>query len=107
MSSTARRPENVRMQQFLAARGIVCTPKYIRDGSLRGSWRLYNKEQHWNTRLAATLNGLGFTNIFGKQLDLMDGNGGCFSVFVRGHNELLGETLCEVFSKEVVTTPGV
>lgn len=100
MSAPAKRPENVRMQQFLAANGIDCTPKYIRDGSLRGSWRLYNRDFYWTTLLAEKLNHLGFTNIFGKPLDLTDGNGGCFSVFVRGHNEILGETLCVIFRKE-------
>lgn len=83
------RPENRRMQAWLAQHGIQATPKFIHEGSLRGTWRLYNLEQKWTPELAAQLNALGFTHNHGEPLGPFSGNGGIFSVFVRGHNELL------------------
>lgn len=85
------RPENVRMQQFLAANGIQATVKYIPDGSLRGCWRVSDITAPWTEELAAKLNALGFTNAHCEPLEKYAGNGGVFSVFVRGHNELLSE----------------
>jgi hypothetical protein len=76
-------------------------PQYQKDGSLKGSWRLYGligKEengtpiyQKWwdNFDLQNKLNALGFTDLWGKPLHNASGNGGVFSIFVRGHNELL------------------
>lgn len=88
-SNKAQRPENQRMQAFLAENGIDATPKYLPDGSLRGCWRLYNDAVSWSEELAGKLNALGFTDFDGKPLGRFSGNGGSFSVFVRGHNELL------------------
>jgi len=95
------RPENKRMQEFLRASGINAVPKYIFKGSLRGSWRLYgienkkdvggyglNKYQKWTLELAEKLTALGFRGLHGP-LGIYDGNGGVFSVFVRGHNNFL------------------
>lgn len=95
------RIENKRMQEFLKGHGISAVPKYIKNGSLGGTWRLYgiedkkaiggyglNKYQKWTPELAAKLTLLGFRGLHG-QLGLYDGNGGVFSVFVRGHNEFL------------------
>ena len=90
---TTRRPENARMADFLAANGIDATPRYLFDGSLRGCWRLYNPATPWSTDLAVKLNDLGFTDYDGKPLGEFSGNGGTFMVFVRGHNELLSETV--------------
>lgn len=42
-----------------------------------------------NTELHNKLNQLGFTSFDGRPLDKFSGNGGVFSVFVRGHNEFL------------------
>lgn len=86
---TAKRPENTRMQAFLASNGIDAVPKYLPDGSMAGCWRLYNRVQKWSLDLAARLNGLGFTDFDGQPLGEFSGNGGSFQVFVRGHNELL------------------
>ena len=79
------------MMAFLAAHGIEAMPKYLVDGSQKGQWRLYNRDVRWSQELADKLNALGFTNHVGEPLDHLDGNGGMFSVFVRGHNELLTE----------------
>ncbi len=94
------RPENMRMQNFLKANGIDAVPKYLFTGSLKGSWRLYGTKngsthdlgdyQKWTPELAQKLTVLGFRGLFGP-LDQTDGNGGVFSVFVRGHNEFLQE----------------
>lgn len=86
-----KRPENVRMQNFLAANGIKATVKYLPDGSLRGCWRLSDTDQPWTMELAGKLNALGFTDFDLKPLGQFSGNGGVFSCFVRGHNELLQE----------------
>ena len=77
------------MQEFLAANGINAVPKWLPDGSLKHTWRLYNKAVAWTEDLAAKLNGLGFTNWDGKPLGAYDGNGGMFCCFVRGHDEFL------------------
>ena len=88
------RPENKRMQVFLRQNGIDAVPKYISTGSLKRSWRLYGKGdgdygyQPWTTDLAEKLTRLGFQGLRGP-LGRFDGNGGVFSVFVRGHYELL------------------
>lgn len=84
-------PENVRMQDFLKANGIDATVKYIADGSLRGTWRLSNLDQPWTLDLAGKLNALGFVDCHGDPFGQFSGNGGVFSVFARGHNELLRE----------------
>ncbi|MDE2020434.1 MAG: hypothetical protein KGJ13_08875 [Patescibacteria group bacterium] len=86
-----RRPENQRMQAFLASNGIKATVKYIAAGSLRGCWRLADGKQPWTTGLADKLNLLGFTDFDGQPLGQHSGNGGMFCVFVLGHNELLAE----------------
>ena len=83
------RPENARMKVFLAQHGITATPKYLYDGSLKRTWRLWGKGQAWTQELQDKLNGLGFIDYNGDPLDQFSGNGGSFSVFVRGHNELL------------------
>lgn len=95
------RPENQRMKEFLKAHGIDAMPMYIKDGSVKGSWRLYGLKgknpdgspiyQKWwdNFDLQDKLNSLGFTDLWGKKLSNISANGGVFSVFVRGHNELL------------------
>jgi hypothetical protein len=81
------------MQEFLRENGIEAIPKYIATGSLKRSWRLYGKDadghfQKWTPELAKMLNSLGFRGL-NEPLDIYDGNGGLFSVFVRGHNEFL------------------
>ncbi len=92
------RPENKRMQEFLKSNGINAVPKYIATGSLAPSWRLYNRitkedrglasYQKWDMELANKLTALGFRGLHGA-LGNFDGNGGVFSVFVRGHYEFL------------------
>lgn len=89
------RPENKRMQQFLRANGIDAVPKWISTGSLKRCWRLYGKNgdgwegyQKWTPELIEKLTALGFRGLHGP-LGQFDGNGGIFSVFVRGHEELL------------------
>ena len=87
----AHRPENVRMAAFLKANGIDAVPKYLAVGSMRGCWRLYNKNVKWSMKLAAELNALGFVSAHHEPLGEFSGNGGDFCVCVRGHNELLAD----------------
>ena len=82
-------PENIRMMAFLTKHGIKCAVKYIWNGSLRGTWRLYGKDQKWTPELMRKLTDLRFKGFDGRELTEYSGNGGAFSVFVRGHNELL------------------
>ena len=86
------RPENKRMTAFLKTNGIEARPKWLRAGSLKQTWRLHNSETPWTLDLAAKLNSLGFTDYDGRPLGQFSGNGGYFSVFVRGHEELLTAT---------------
>jgi hypothetical protein len=83
------RPENKRMQAFLKDHGIIAGVKYLPDGSLRGCWSVYGREQPWTDELCARLGALGFRGFDGDMLNRYSGNGGAFSVFLRGHNELL------------------
>ena len=83
------RPENRRMKDFLATNGIDCKVKYIPDGSLKRTWRLSDINRKWTAELIEKLTALGFVGFDWKPLDVYSGNGGLFSVFVRGHDELL------------------
>ena len=83
------RPENQRMKEWLAEREIDAMPKRFYDGSVKHSWRLYNLKIKWTPELWEKLTALGFTNLWFKPLGQYDGNGGVFSVFVRGHDELV------------------
>ena len=84
------RIENKRMQEFLLTHGIKAKVKYIPDGSLKHTWRLYDPLQKWNNPLREKLHNLGFNGLNGP-LSEYEGNGGVFSVFVYGHYELLEE----------------
>ena len=88
-SAFGMRPENARMQEFLEKHGIRCKVRYIWTGSLKGTWSLYGKDQKWTPELISKFTALGFKGFNGKPLDEYSGNGGTFSVFVRGHNEML------------------
>jgi hypothetical protein len=83
------RPENKRMKEFLASNGIFANVKYIATGSLKRTWRLFNTNTQWTEDLAVKLNLLSFINYDNKPLGKYSGNGGRFSVFVRGHDEFL------------------
>ncbi len=74
---------NKQMQDFLRANGIEAIPKWIDKGSLKRTWRLYNRKIKWSEELAAKLNSLGFVDYDGKSPGKLSGNGGIFSVFVR------------------------
>lgn len=90
------RPENKKMVEFLKANGIVASARYNRDGSMRGTWHLWNCAVQWSEELAVKLNLLGFTNsTFGCPLGKYEGNGGMFSVSVRGHNEFVEQATAE------------
>lgn len=78
-----RRPENVKMEQYLSGHGIKATPKYLWQGSLRGCWRLWGKGQAWTEELRQKLTMLGFKDYDGLPLKPYSGNGGAFMVFVR------------------------
>jgi len=71
------------MKQYLANNGIKATPKYLKAGSLRGTWRLYDLKQKWTDVLRKKLTDLGFKDYSGLPLGPYSGNGGLFSVFVR------------------------
>ncbi len=93
------RPENQRMGDFLAKQGINCKVKYIATGSLKGCWRLTAPEINWGwsdtgkgkwtEELQEQLTGLGFVGFDNRPLNRFSGNGGRFSVFVRGRHEFL------------------
>lgn len=83
------RPENQRMKNFLAENGIDCKVKYTWDGSMKGTWYLYGKGQKWTEELREKLTALRFMDFDNKPLGQWSGNGGTFSVSVRGHEELI------------------
>lgn len=80
--------ENKNMQNWLKQNGVNCTPKYISEGSLKGTWRLnggkFGDGSWWgNKELQDKLTSLGFVDFDGKPLSDYCGNGGDFSVFLR------------------------
>lgn len=83
------RPENQRMINFLKAHGLKARVKYLWAGSMKGCWVLYNSDLTWTTELREKLTALGFVDYDNAALHQYSGNGGLFSVCVRGHNELL------------------
>ena len=85
------RPENQRMKTYLRDHGIAAQPHYIWTGSLKGLWRLWHPHTLWTEALCAHLTTLGFLGYDRRPLGRYSGNGGRFSVFVYGHNELLEE----------------
>jgi hypothetical protein len=103
-SPLGKRPENVRMQNFLSQNGITAKAKYLGEGSMRGCWRLYWPDVPWTQELADCLNELGFTSAHHEPLDQFSGNGGSFSVCVRGHDELLAEIAPEMEAAPVADT---
>jgi len=89
------RPENKRMRKFLADNGIEATPRRIHAGSLKGCWRIYNASVKWTAELADKINALGFKDLNGKPLSWVSGNGGVFSIFVRGHDAMASRGMSE------------
>jgi len=88
------RPENQKMKDYLQAHGIKAAPKFVWTGSMKGRWRLWGKGQKWDLFLARQLGDLGFTDFDGQPLCQFSGNGGSFSVCVRGtaiHREFLAD----------------
>lgn len=84
---------NTKMKQFLAGHGIKCTPKRIDNGSLKGTWRLYQKGERWTETLIEQLSLLGFVDLHHKPLGRFSGNGGWFCVFVREPQALMTKTI--------------
>lgn len=82
---------NLNMKELLKANGIDASVKLIEKGSLKGSWRLYNKDVTWygNKALQSKLTELGFLGYFGKPLNDFEGNGGVFMVFLRYNGSAL------------------
>jgi hypothetical protein len=69
--------------------------KHFNTGSVRG-WRFCNMDVNMTQELADKLTGLGFYHYardtwHPEPLNLRDGSGQTFQVFVRGHEELLGD----------------
>lgn len=87
------RAENIRMKNWLKQNGVKCSPKYLWNGSLKGTWRLddYKRKdgqiistKWWgNKELQNKLIKLGFVDFDGKPISDYCGNGGEFSVFLR------------------------
>jgi hypothetical protein len=76
-------PEHQTMRDYLLKHGIDAIPFYIKNGSLRGCWRLHKKGVKWSDDLSAKLSSLGFVGFDWKPLHQFSGNGGIFQVFVR------------------------
>ncbi len=79
------REENVKMAEYLKQNGIDATPKYIWQGSMAGTWRLYNFKTKWygNKELQEKLTALGFRDYNNTPFTDFSGNGGVFQIFAR------------------------
>ena len=83
-------PQNKNMTEFLKKNGIITTKvKLITTGSMKGCWSLYGKDQKWTKELIVKLTELGFRDFQNRPFTEWSGNGGMFSVFVRGHEEMM------------------
>lgn len=82
---------NKAMKVILQTAGIECTPKRLDTGSMRGTWRLYNKKLTWSDSLTNALSRLDFKDFDGKELSWLSGNGGSFQVFVRAPQHILDQ----------------
>ena len=89
------RPENQKMVEFLKANGIVATVKYCRSGSMRGCWYLWSKTLKYDDAMREKLTALGFRDFDNRPLSQYSGNGGMFSLQVRGHGEFVAEAWSE------------
>ena len=78
-------PANALMKQLLKDNGIKAMPRYESEGSMKRTWRLYDKNTKWydNPELWAKLTELGFTDFDGKPFTKFSGNGGMFSICAR------------------------
>lgn len=76
---------NKTVQDFLAFEGVKARVKYIRTGSLKGCFRIYNNTVSWwdNIELQNKLNMLGFKDFDNRPLSRHSGNGGSFHIFSR------------------------
>lgn len=73
---------NKLMKTYLANNGIKAMPKYIADGSMKGTWRIYGDGKWWgNKKLIAKMTAIGFVDFDGNPLSDYSGNGGAFSIF--------------------------
>lgn len=90
-------PANKLMKELLAANGIKAMPKYLPDGSMKGTWRIYDKHTKWfdNPELWAKLTAIGFVDYDHKPFTQYSGNGGTFSICARykGDNENLKQPM--------------
>ncbi|MDD5530927.1 MAG: hypothetical protein PHX21_12990 [bacterium] len=77
------RNENELMKVFLHKNGIECTPRFTWTGSMKGTWRLYNKTMRWTSELIKKFTSLGFVDFDGRPLNQYSGNGGHFHIDVR------------------------
>jgi len=75
--------QNKRMKEYLIKNGIEAMPKYIKTGSMKGIWRIYNNKIKWygNAELQNKMHSLGFRWIDGQRLGDSSGNGGNFHIF--------------------------
>lgn len=73
---------NKDMQSYLKRHGIECVPKRLDKGSMRGTWRLYQKGAELHAQDIEKLTELGFLDYDGKPLNWLSGNGGGWCVFV-------------------------
>ena len=91
VKTSTMRPENQKMREYLLKNGIDCTPKYLFDGSMKKTWRLYHMKTKWwdNTDLQNKFKELGFKDYNGQEITNISGNGGAFSVFLRAPLELM------------------
>jgi hypothetical protein len=85
------RTENKNMISFLKQNGINTKVKvrYLWEGSMAGCWQIHSPGQSWTAELCEKFTALGFKDFDFTPLGKFSGNGGMFSVSVRGHNELL------------------
>ncbi len=77
------RPENKKMKEYLKQHGISALVKYIKKGSLKGCWQLYNPDLRWTEEFMEKLEDIGFRDFDGQHLGKYSGNGGMFSVCLR------------------------
>lgn len=98
------RPENKRLKAYLQEHGIDCTPCFLWQGSMRGSWRLKGKGA-WTLAMARRLTALGFVDNDGQPLGRFSGNGGAFQVVIIQRGRIQDEWLTGEKYRSTETQP--
>ncbi len=83
-----KRPENKRMETFLAENGIKAKATYWWKGSMKRTWTIQSRTEKWTDELLNKFTALGFRNWDGQALKFLANSGDDLYLCVTGHLEM-------------------